>query len=105
MEHKNQRSITEDLKAALRERAQGALGKPIEDRYWVEEVQPGYNTGGYYDVDVPEKVVDRSDYFTTKEEAEGFLADQVPSNKSNFLRLRRETLYERTVQTWHRARV
>lgn len=105
MEHRDQKAIEQNRKKDLLQQAKAALGTPVKDRYWVEEVQPAYNSGGYYDMDVQEKVVDRSRYFSEREDAEAFMDESVPSDKNNFLRLRRETLYEKLERRWLRAPV
>lgn len=91
------------LLSSMREQAKSALGTPVRDRFWVEEVRPAYNTGGYYDVDVAEKVVEYSRFFETLEEALSHLEEHVPSVEGNFLRVRKQTLYERTTQSWSPA--
>lgn len=69
--------------------------KTVMFRWRVIEHTPGYNTGGYYDQDVPEKNVVVSPTFDTEAEAyawaNGHVADAGKSLKIDRIRLIRET--------------
>lgn len=84
-----------------------SMGTVVDERWWVEEYRPGYNTGGYYDQDIPEKVVDTSEYFKTKAEAVEYLesVEPTPFNiqkdwVANKLRIRHQKCYERLERRW-----
>lgn len=72
------------------------LGEPVDTRFFVEEYTEAYNTGGYYDQDIPEEIVDRSEYFKTEAEALAHL-ELVEPAKGNKLRIRKQTLWERHI--------
>lgn len=69
--------------------------KTVKFKWQVVEHTPGYNTGGYYDQDVPEKNVVVSPSFDTEAEAvawaNGHVADAGKSLKIDRIRLIRET--------------
>ncbi|AWN04073.1 hypothetical protein PBI_PEREGRIN_248 [Rhodococcus phage Peregrin] len=75
------------------------FGKVVDERWWVEEVSPGYEDE--YSRDIPEHVTDRSKYFSTEEEAID-CKDSVEPAKNHFLRIRHQQCYEKTetTRTW-----
>lgn len=78
---------------------------PVIDTKWsVEEVTPGYNTGGYYDQDIPEGFERVSDYFETREEAEAWM-DEHEADEGKFLAVRKHALRVYTTHNWVSVRV
>lgn len=77
-----------------------SLGKLVDQRWWVEEYSPGGNYGYYDDVDYPEKVVQKSSYFKTRDEAEEYMAAVCPSWPENKLRVKGQNCYERLERRW-----
>lgn len=76
-----------------------ALGDVIGERYYVIEHTPAYNTGGYYDQDVPASNVMVSPYFDTEDEAVSWMNDHEP-DEGKKLYIWKDKLYERTVRDW-----
>ena len=78
--------------------------KELEDntlgyRWYVCEYTPGYNTGGYYDTDVPSKSVVVSDYFDKRDDAVKWM-DRHEADKGSELRIGRQRLLRRTWTEW-----
>lgn len=74
--------------------------RPIVDtRWYVIEITPAYNTGGYYDQDIPEKRVRVSEYFKSREKAVKWLNEHDP-DKGNELKVAKQNLREWTVREW-----
>ena len=96
MQKKNTRR---DILDVLRD-AQDRLGTVVDERWWVEEYRPAYNTGGYYDQDIPEEVIDRSHYFPNEEEARAYLDSVECTDPRHRLRLRHQKCYERLERRW-----
>jgi len=71
----------------------------LKSRWFVEEVRPAYNTGGYYDQDVPENAVIVSPFFDTADEAQGWFDKHKP-DKGKFLRIRKQNLRQFTYNNW-----
>lgn len=71
----------------------------IASRWYVIEVTPAYNTGGYYDEDIPEKRVMVSSYFETQSEAQAWM-DQHEPDKGNMLKIQKENLRRITYERW-----
>lgn len=95
-------AATKRVEALQRERreAQERFQKSIvKTVYGVLEVTPAYNTGGYYDQDIPEKRVLVSPDFATKAEAEEWM-DQHEADKGNHLLIAVNHLRERTFRDW-----
>jgi hypothetical protein len=58
---------------------------PIVGHKWaVEEVTPAYNTGGYYDQDIPEVRIKVADDFKSEKEALAWI-DMHEADKGNYL--------------------
>jgi len=83
-------------------RVRAHFGPVLQSRWYVEEYTPGYNTGGYYDQDIPAEFVRVSRYFDTPEEAEKWKDEHEP-DKGKKLLIRRENLYERKYKEWRRG--
>jgi hypothetical protein len=81
-------------------RAQKRFGKVIDSRYYIVEVTPAYNTGGYYDQDIPEQRKMVSGYHPTPQSAWQEMKLMEP-DKGNKFELVTQKLYERTVREWH----
>ncbi len=77
-----------------------SLGTLVDQRWWVEEYTPAGNHGYYGDVDFEEKVVQKSTYFKTKEEAETFMESVRPTWPDNELRVKGQNCYERLERYW-----
>lgn len=76
----------------------------VEEKYSVEEVTPAYNTGGYYDQDIPEEFVKVSGYFETKEEAEAWM-DEHEADEGKFLAVRKHIAREMRTTHWLSVRL
>lgn len=74
------------------------LGTPVDERWFIEEFVPAHtdNDDHYW----PENVVERSQYFKTKQEAEDLLEELIPSNMDAKLRVRHQVCYERLERHW-----
>lgn len=84
-----------------------SLGEVVDERWWVEEYRPRYNTGGYYDQDIPEMVIEVSKYFKTEAEAVEYMNSVEPTlfnpqkaYVANKLRIRHQKCYERLERRW-----
>ena len=76
----------------------------VEVKWSVEEVTPGYNTGGYYDVDVPEESVQVSVLFDSLEAAESWKDEHV-ADAGKYLAIRKHTARKHTFINWTSQRV
>ena len=65
----------------------------------VVEHTPGYNTGGYYDQDIPEENRVVSPWFDTREEAVEW-RDRHEPDKGNSLRIGHKDFLRRVVESW-----
>lgn len=86
------------------ERSLAARGEKIAERWSIEEFEPAYEDE--YDRDIPERVVDRSPFFDTKEEAIDFMDTVIPDYGTKF-RLKYEECFEKTetTRTWYYGRL
>lgn len=84
---------------ALKDVSEG-LGTVVGERWWVEEFRPAYNTGGYYDQDISEQVIERSQYFSDQDEAWNYFEEMEPGESEHRLRLRHQKCYERLERRW-----
>src|SRR5689334_11272160 len=73
--------------------------RTIKFRWAVNEHTPGYNTGGYYDNDVPAKNTIVSPYFDTEEEAQDWMDEHEP-DKGKSLNVVRHRLVKREYTEW-----
>lgn len=87
------------LRETLRETHERLQRDTLEFKWVVVEHTPGYNTGGYYDVDVPAKTVVVSPDFSTEEEAEGWMGEHEP-DKGNTLLVKRKRKIRREYTDW-----
>jgi hypothetical protein len=71
----------------------------VKFQWAVVEHTPAYNTGGYYDQDIPEENVVVSDYFDEESEAEDW-RDQHEPDKGKELRIWRRRLLRETRERW-----
>lgn len=71
----------------------------IRFRWGVNEHTPGYNTGGYYDQDIPAENHIVSPWFETKEEAVVWMERHEP-DKGKTLNVVRHRLLRRTWTEW-----
>jgi hypothetical protein len=71
----------------------------IKFRWYVVEHTPGYNTGGYYDQDIPAKSVKVSDYFDTEDQAQSWM-DRHEPDKGKELIVKRHRLLKRSFTEW-----
>lgn len=102
MKKKNNLSVLEELAA---QSARFDEDYPIVETKWaVEEVTPAYNTGGYYDQDIPEEAVTVSPKFDSREEAERWM-DEHEADKGKYLALIRLTGREHRFVNWTRSRM
>lgn len=81
-----------------REALERQYGPVLKERYYVIEHRPAYNTGGYYDQDVPAENTRVSPFFDTLKEAQTWM-DAHEADKGKTLLLRKQKLQERTVVT------
>lgn len=78
---------------------------PVIDTYWsVEEVTPGYNTGGYYDQDIPESFETVADRFETEEDAFAWMNEH-EADEGKYLAVRKHTAREYTTKHWFSVRM
>lgn len=78
---------------------------PIVDTKWsVVEVTPGYNTGGYYDQDIPENVVIVSPFLDSREEAEAWRDEHEP-DEGKSLELVKHVAREHKYVQWTSTKV
>lgn len=91
---KNKPSFLDEL-----QRARESRGKVIDHRYFVCEITPGYNTGGYYDQDVPKRVVRVSPFFSDEHAAVEWMDNHIP-DEGKRLQVFTQSLYERVIKTW-----
>ena len=71
----------------------------LKIEYGISEVTPAYNSGGYYDVDVPEKRVRVSPWFDTEEEANEWRDRHEPDEGKRLVMCKRR-LVERHFTEW-----
>jgi hypothetical protein len=91
--HVNKPSLHE-----LAEEVRNSLGTPVGWRWWVEEYRPAHTD--WDDRDWPDKIMSRSKYFDTYDEADEFMNAMVPDHKEHKLRIVKQTCYERTERYW-----
>lgn len=72
------------------------FGSVVDERWWVEEVSPGYEDE--YGRDVSATVTDRSKFFSTEQEALDY-KDSVEADENHYLRLMHQQCYEKTETT------
>lgn len=71
----------------------------VKFNWCVVEKTPGYNTGGYYGVDVPDNHRVVSEYFNTEEEAASWLENHEP-DPGNTLYIQRMRLLKTEITRW-----
>lgn len=71
----------------------------LDERWYVIEHTPAYNTGGYYDQDVPAKNVKVSPYFNDENAAKTWMDEHEP-DKGKVLIVWKDQLFERKVREW-----
>lgn len=76
----------------------------VETKWSVEEVTPGYNTGGYYDQDIPEHFGQVSPFFNTREEAQAWMDEHEPDD-GKYLAIRKHVAREMRMINWVSVRV
>lgn len=89
----------ESMRAMLDRHAKELEKNTLAFKWAVIEHTPGYNTGGYYDTDVPAKNVVVSDYFKTEAEAQTWMDAHEP-DKGNKLFIQRYRLLRRVYEEW-----
>lgn len=82
-----------------RQRAEELKRNTIKFRWVVIEHTPGYNTGGYYDTDVPAKNRIVSPYFDTLQGAQEWM-DRHEPDKGKSLNIVRHRLLRREWTEW-----
>jgi len=75
----------------------------IDTRFFVEEVKPAYNTGGYYDQDVPEERKRVSPFFTTKSAAVKWMNEH-EADKGKTLEVMKQNKRRTITERWWDAR-
>ena len=83
----------------LREQAERLQKSTIRFRWAVNEHNPGYNTVGYYDTDVPAKNRIVSPFFDSEEEAVEWM-DRHEPDEGNSLNVVRHRLVKREWTEW-----
>lgn len=81
------------------ERALELARNTIGFRWAVNEHTPGYNSGGYYDMDVPSKNHTVSPYFDTEEQANEWMDEHEP-DEGKSLNIIRQRLVKREYTEW-----
>lgn len=77
----------------------------VDTNYSVEEVTPGYNTGGYYDVDVKETFVQVSPQrYDTLEDAIEWMNEH-EADEGKYLAIRKHIAREMTTKHWFSIRL
>lgn len=94
-QHRDDDSIFDYLKRTREELDE----QTVAFAYYVDEVTPAYNTGGYYDQDIPEKRVRVSEFFDQQCYAEEWMDGFVPDEGKHF-EIRRRRLIEKTIREW-----
>ena len=89
----------EGMRNYLQKLADQRRKETVGERWYVGEHTPAYNTGGYYDTDVPAKTVRVSAFFDTEKEAQDW-ADMHEADEGNELRICHDLLLEKTVRSW-----
>jgi len=86
---------------ALREQSEDFNKRnPIVDQRWyVVEITPAYNTGGYYDQDIPEKREIVSSYFDNPKDADEWLTRHEPDDGKT-LKIIRDNKRRFTHERW-----
>lgn len=86
--------ITDEL-----DRIREYYGPVLKERFYVIEHTPAYNTGGYYDQNIPAKNRMVSPYFDTEDEAKAWMDEHEP-DKGKFLHIWKDQLFERKIREW-----
>lgn len=73
----------------------------LKTRWFVLEIRPAYNTGGYYDQDVPEERRVVSPYFESKSAAVKWMNDHEP-DEGKHLKISYENLRKYCYEKWGR---
>lgn len=89
----------DNLNEFLRKEAERYRKSVVKTQWAVWEHTPGYNTGGYYDQDVPAENKLVSPWFDSKEEAEEW-RDRHEPDKGNYLLIGHSDLTRRVVENW-----
>lgn len=89
-----------DLTDFLRKSAEEYDRSIVKTTWAVWEHTPGYNTGGYYDQDIPAENHLVSPWFDTKEEAVAW-RDRHEPDKGNCLLIGHSDLTEKLVRRWN----
>ena len=71
----------------------------LKTRWFVLEIRPAYNTGGYYDQDIPEERRVVSPYFDTQELAQDWMDKHEP-DKGKHLKISYENLRKICYNRW-----
>lgn len=71
----------------------------IKIKWQVIEHTPGYNTGGYYDQDIPAKNIVVADDFESEEDAKTWM-DRHEPDPGKVLFIRKRRLVRRSYTTW-----
>ena len=71
----------------------------IRIKWQVIEHTPGYNTGGYYDQDIPAKNVVVADNFESEESAQAWM-DRHEPDKGKSLHIKKRRLVRRYYDSW-----
>jgi len=74
-------------------------GPVLQERFYVIEHRPAYNTGGYYDQDIPAENRKVSPYFDTEAEAQAWMDKHEP-DKGKSLHIWKDQLFERKLREW-----
>lgn len=78
------------------QRVRSRFGEVVDQRWWIEEVSPGYEDE--YGRDISATVTDSSKFFSSEQEALDY-KDSVEPDKDHYLRLRHQKCYEKTETT------
>lgn len=87
------------LKDYLKAESERLDRQTLEVNWAVFEYTPAYNTGGYYDQDIPEQWVRVSEWFREEANADEWKSQHLP-DEGKELRIRRRRLIERTTREW-----
>lgn len=90
----------ESMAEFLRKESERYRKSVVKTQWAIYEHTPGYNTGGYYDQDIPADNKLVSPWFDTKEEAIEW-RDRHEPDKGKYLLLAHSDLTRKVVQNWN----
>ena|SRR6476661_2743175 len=99
VQEKNKKTRGQELNEFLEREHQKMVKNTIRIKWQVIEHTPGYNTGGYYDQDIPAKNVVVKDECKTEAEARAWM-DRHEPDKGKSLHIQMRRLVRRYYDSW-----